>query len=109
MEEAETERVTARPGAPQFLAHNVGDHVAVAVQDVEPGDARVDFLDSVPSVALAVLEPVPLGHKVALTDLTEGSDVIEYGVRIGRTRRPIKQGQLVHVHNIVSARWQSSR
>lgn len=102
------QRVTARIGAPHFLAHREGDHVAVAVQDVEPGESRVVYMDSERALGLAVLERVPLGHKVALTDLAESADVIEYGVRIGLTRKPIKQGQLVHVHNIRSARWEKS-
>lgn len=106
--ESAQQRVTARSGAPHFLAHNEGDHVAVAVQDVEPGEGRVVYMDSERAVGLAVLERVPLGHKVALTELAEGADVIEYGVRIGLTRKPIKQGQLVHVHNLRSARWEKS-
>jgi (2R)-sulfolactate sulfo-lyase subunit alpha len=95
-------------GAPQFLAHREGDHVGVAVQDVEPGPARVRHLDSGRTLDLEVLEPVPLGHKVALRGLGVGDDVIEYGVRIGRTRAAIRPGQWVHVHNIRSARWERS-
>jgi len=102
------ERVTARNGAPHFLVHKEGDHVAVAVQDVEPGQSRVVYMDSERAIGLAVVERVPLGHKVALAELAEGADVIEYGVRIGLARKPIKQGQLVHVHNIRSARWEKS-
>ncbi len=102
-------RVAAPAGAPHFLAHNEGDHVAVAVQDVEPGQVRVVYMDSERAINLAVRERVPLGHKVALEDLAEGSEVIEYRVRVGLTREPIRRGQLVHVHNIRSARWQTSR
>ena len=106
--EAPDQRVTARIGAPHFLAHKEGDHVGVAVQDVEPGRRRVVYMDSSRAIDLAVLQPVPLGHKVALTNLTGGADVMEYGVRIGLTREPIERGRLVHVHNIRSARWQKS-
>jgi len=106
--ESAEQRVTARSGAPHFLAHKEGDHVAVAVQDVEPGQGRVVYMDSERAIGLAVLERVPLGHKVALAELAEGADVIEYGVRIGLTRKPIRQGWLVHVHNIRSARWEKS-
>jgi (2R)-sulfolactate sulfo-lyase subunit alpha len=94
---------------PDFLVHNEGDHVAVAVRDVEPAAARIVYVDSDREATLEVLEPVPLGHKVALTDLAGGADVIEYGVRIGRTREAIGAGRHVHVHNIRSARWEQSR
>lgn len=101
-------RMQAPPSAPAFLAHNEGDMVAVAVQDVAPGECMVVFMDSDQEVRIVVTEEVPLGHKVALIDLAEGTEVIEYGVRVALTRQPIKAGQLVHVHNVRSARWQNS-
>ena len=105
VESGPQDQVRARPGAPHFLVHNEGDHVGVAVQDVEPGPASAVYMDSERRVDLEVRERVPLGHKVALSDLEAGAEVIEYGVRIGRTRRSIQRGEWVHVHNIRSARW----
>lgn len=107
--EAVDARTQAPPTAPAFLAHNEGDMVAVAVQDVSPGMRTVVFMDSDREVHIEVTEEVPLGHKVALVDLAEGADVIEYGVRVALVRQPISMGQLVHVHNVRSARWQNSR
>ncbi|MFZ0214481.1 MAG: UxaA family hydrolase [Candidatus Dormiibacterota bacterium] len=105
----ENEAVTARrPDAPHFLVHDEGDDVAVAVQDVEPGRARLTYLDSERKAEVDVTEPVPLGHKVALTDLAADADVIEYRVRVAKTRQAIAKGQLVHVHNVRSARWERS-
>jgi (2R)-sulfolactate sulfo-lyase subunit alpha len=96
------------PGGPAFLIHNEVDSVAVATNDIAPGTRDAVYMDSDRRVSVAVVEPILLGHKVALTDLAEGADVIEYGVRIGLARMPIAAGQLVHVHNIRSARWQTS-
>ena len=95
-------------GAPHFLVHNEGDHVGVAVQDVEPGRRRAVYLDSDREVELEATEAIPLGHKIALADLGEGDQVVEYQVTVGLTRAPIKRGALVHVHNMRSARWQQS-
>ena len=103
-----TDSIGAVPGAPHFLIHDEGDDVGVAVQDVEPGRARAVHLDSDRELELEVTEAVPLGHKVALRDLAAGADVIEYRVRVGLTREAIPRGSLVHVHNIRSARWQTS-
>ena|SRR5579863_5596164 len=111
MSQSETqagERIRAAGSAPKFLIHNEGDVVAVAVQDVEPGENEAVYMDSDRAVSVRATEAIPLGHKVALVGLGEGDEVIEYGVRIGVTRQPIQGGQLVHVHNIRSARWQSS-
>jgi (2R)-sulfolactate sulfo-lyase subunit alpha len=90
----------------QAIAHRKGDAVAVAVGDLSPGETiQVRLLDGSPPVTVTVRDPVPLGHKVALTDLAAGQDVIEYGERIGRATQPITTGEHVHVHNIKSARW----
>jgi len=102
------EQTRATASAPQFLIHHEGDDVAVAVQDVEPGEGEAVYMDSDRAVTVQATEAIPLGHKVALVDLGEGDEVIEYGVRIGVTRQPIRAGQHVHVHNIRSARWQNS-
>ena|ERR671939_1096928 len=101
-------QLAPRPGAPQFLVHNEGDHVGVAVQDVEPGKALVVYLDSDREEDLEVLEKVPLGHKVALADLEAGAEVIEYGVPIGSMRQAVRKGAWVHVHNLRSGRWERS-
>jgi (2R)-sulfolactate sulfo-lyase subunit alpha len=107
-----TDQATAitadRPDAPHFLVHDEGDHVAVAVQDVEPGRRRVSYLDSGRVEEIDVVEAIPLGHKVALQELPPDGDVIEYRVRVARAREPIARGQLVHVHNVRSARWERS-
>jgi (2R)-sulfolactate sulfo-lyase subunit alpha len=91
-----------------FLAHRAGDDVAVAVRDVEPGAAPGAYLDDGARVTVAVRAPIPLGHKVALRDIAADDAVIEYGVTVGRARHPIAAGDLVHTHNLRSARWQHS-
>jgi (2R)-sulfolactate sulfo-lyase subunit alpha len=94
--------------APAFLAHHQGDDVAVAVHDTEPGGASGAYLESGDRFEIAVRAPIPLGHKVALRDLAEGEQVIEYGVLIGLARCPVAAGDLVHTHNLRSARWRTS-
>lgn len=103
------EPIVAPPGAPDFLVHDEGDAVAVSVQDVAPGRRRAVYMDSDREVEVDVAEPIPLGHKVALTALAADIDVIEYRVVVGKTRAAIAAGHLVHVHNMRSARWESSR
>lgn len=98
----------AAAGDLAFLAHQQGDDVAVAVRDAEPGHAAAALLDSGDRFEVVLREPVPLGHKAALRDLAEDEQVIEYGVAIGLARRPIRTGELVHTHNLRSARWQKS-
>jgi (2R)-sulfolactate sulfo-lyase subunit alpha len=88
------------------IAHKKGDAVAVAVADLTPGESiQVRLLDGSEPVTVRVRDAIPLGHKVALTELAADQDVIEYGERIGRATQPVTAGAHVHVHNIRSARW----
>jgi len=103
-----------RPAAPAdqgelaFLIHREGDDVAVAVRDTQPGQAVGASLEDGQRFSVAVRAAIPLGHKVALRDLAAAQAVTEYGVTIGVTREAITAGDLVHTHNIRSARWHSS-
>lgn len=89
-----------------FLAHRQDDMVAVAVRDVETGSAQYASLDSGARRPIEVLEPIKLGHKVALVAITEGDKVVEYGQQVAIATADIAVGALVHVHNVRSARWQ---
>ena len=95
-------------GGVDFLAHHSGDDVAVAVRDTAPGAASAAYLDSGDRFEIVAREAIPLGHKIALRDLAEQENVLEYGVPIGLTRAPVVAGELVHTHNLRSARWQKS-
>jgi len=94
--------------APDFLAHRAGDAVAVAVKDVEPGQAAVGYLDGHDPETVEVKASVPLGHKVALRDVPSGGEVTEYGLRVAIASADISRGDYVHTHNVRSARWQNS-
>jgi (2R)-sulfolactate sulfo-lyase subunit alpha len=95
-------------GGVAFLAHHRGDDVAVAVRDVAPGAASAAYLESGDRFDITVATAIPLGHKIALRDLAASENVLEYGVLIGLTRVPVTAGELVHTHNLRSARWQKS-
>ncbi len=95
-------------GGVDFLAHHRGDDVAVAVRDTGPGKASAAYLDSGDRFEIVARDAIPLGHKIALHDLAEQDNVLEYGVLIGLTRAPVAAGELVHTHNLRSARWQKS-
>jgi (2R)-sulfolactate sulfo-lyase subunit alpha len=92
------------PDAPGFLAHREGDLVGVAVRDLDPGLVTGGYLNGPATVSVRLTEAVPLGHKVALTDIQAGQDVIEYGQRVGIATKDIGKGDHVHVHNVRSAR-----
>lgn len=90
------------------LIHDPEDDVAVLVVDLKAGDtASAVTLDGRPMGTVALIEDIPLGHKVALRDMPGGKGVIKYGRSIGKARQAIRAGQHVHTHNIRTERWQT--
>ena len=91
----------------QIFIHEKEDDVGVAVTDLEEGSkarAKVLKSDELVEKEVKLKEEVPLTHKIALVDMEEGHDVIEYGEVIGRTSRKVEAGEHVHTHNIKSLR-----
>lgn len=75
------------------------DNVATAAQDLPAGATATANETSV-----ALRDDVPRGHKVALTAIPRGADVIRYGEIIGAATADVAPGQHVHVHNLISKR-----
>ena len=70
------------------------DNVAVALEPVGKGTV-LTFGD----ISVTALEDIPQGHKVALSDIREGENVIKYGFAIGHALCGIPAGTWVHTHN----------
>ncbi len=61
---------------------------------------RINPRDNV-AVALEDLSPeIRAGHKIALTGIRAGENIIKYGLPIGRATRDIQAGEHVHTHNM---------
>jgi (2R)-sulfolactate sulfo-lyase subunit alpha len=92
---------------PHLLVHNRRDNVGVVV--VENLTAGTDLFCVVTednSEFRSILnQDVPLGHKVALKDLSVGDTVVKYGEDIGRIVAPVRKGDHVHTHNLKTKRW----
>jgi (2R)-sulfolactate sulfo-lyase subunit alpha len=90
----------------QFLVHEKADNVGVATVEIPAGEtARGLYMDTQEPVETKALQPIPLGHKIALKDFGVDDSVIKYGHDIGRVVDDIKAGQHVHVHNLKTRRW----
>ncbi len=90
----------------RFLVHRSGDSVGVAVEDIASDEIAHGVVQEDGNIVeVRAIDPIPLGHKIALRDIEAGGQVIKYGVPIGVATRPIKAGQHVHIHNLKSARW----
>ena len=91
-----------------FLAHGKDDTVGVAVVDLKAGQTAEGWnSEKDEAVRATANSDIPLGHKIALTDIKQGDSVIKYNCPIGVASQNIRRGDHVHTHNLKSKRWQA--
>ncbi|MCX6968234.1 MAG: altronate dehydratase family protein [Verrucomicrobia bacterium] len=78
-----------------LLRIHPSDNVAVALEDVEAGRQI-----AIGGLSITLSSPIPRGHKVALTKLSVGENVVKYGAPIGHATAPILAGDWVHTQNL---------
>ncbi|HUK08607.1 MAG TPA: UxaA family hydrolase [Stellaceae bacterium] len=90
-----------------FIVHDKADTVGVVVvEDVKPSQPLTGWImETDETIHLTALDPVPLGHKIALRDIKQGDTVLKYGHDVGHTVANIPKGRHVHVHNMKTKRW----
>jgi altronate hydrolase len=86
-------RMTRSHTTPDLLQMAADDNIAIALRDLSPGE-HID------SFGVAITEPVRSGHKIALTDIAEGEQVLRYGQVIGTAIASIASGKHIHTHNL---------
>ena len=104
---AQSARSDQSAGVPHALAHSTKDNVAVVVvEGFKAGtEALVVVTEDNTSFTVTAKDDIPIGHKLALTDLSEGDTVIKYGQDVGRMVGPAGKGRHVHTHNMKTKRW----
>ena len=92
---------------PDFLVHEDDDSVGVVVvEGIEAGQELSGWLMSRDeTITMAALDPIPLGHKIALGDIANGDTIVKYSHDIGKAVADIGKGHHVHVHNVKTKRW----
>ena len=89
-----------------ILMHEAEDDVGVAIVDLRTGaEVQAVTVEGQRMDTVSIKEDIPLGHKVAMRDLPEGKEVIEYGRPVGRATKVIAKGAHTHIHNLKSIRW----
>ena len=92
---------------PHLLAHSPKDNVAVAViEGLSAGTAALGVVtENDTTFDVAVKQDIPIGHKVALSDLKAGDTAIKYGQDIGKIVKDVAKGEHVHTNNLKTKRW----
>lgn len=78
------------------------DTVAVALRHIGSGSIHVQRGEE--ALVVSVVEPIPMGHKLALNAFSPGDPIVKYGEVIGVATTHISAGAHVHVHNLRSRR-----
>jgi len=81
------------------LLLNKKDNVVNALKQKKKGD-RIRFVDRI----IEILQEIPAGHKIAISEIKRGDPVIKYGESIGVAVEDIMPGEWVHIHNLESTR-----
>jgi (2R)-sulfolactate sulfo-lyase subunit alpha len=92
---------------PDFLVHETKDTVGVVVvEGIEAGQELSGWLmETNKTLSIQALDPIPLGHKIALGDIASGATIVKYSHDIGKAVAHIGKGRHAHVHNIKTKRW----
>ena len=94
-------------GKTDIIIHDEKDNVGVVVIDkVNNGqECGCWIMENSKSIKIQSIKEIPLGHKIALKDLSNGDTILKYGHDIGKVVQPIKKGEHVHVHNVKTKKW----
>lgn len=75
------------------LKIQAADNVAVALRDLAVGELVENVI---------IKEAIATGHKFALQDIAQNTNVLKYGYPIGHATAPITAGSWVHTHNLAT-------
>ena len=82
---------------PRLLLLHPRDNVIVAAARLRAGET-VSF----EGWSMVLGHDVPLGHKLARSDIAAGEKIVKYDAPIGSATAAIRAGEHAHVHNIRS-------
>ena len=85
-----------------FIKINDNDNVIVALNPI-PAGTEITVSGKEGDICVTATEEIPAGHKMALCEIAEGSEVVKYGFRIGNAKENIHAGQWIHTHNVKTA------
>lgn len=80
----------------QVIRVHPNDNVGVSTCTLVKGETDV-------ASGLTMASDIPVGHKIALTEIEQGQSIFKYGFPIGTATQAIHPGEHVHSHNLRTA------
>ena len=88
--------ITKLPTAENAVIHlHESDNIAIARVPLAAGQTI-----RIGDHSVAVEDPIPVGHKIAIRPIAAGEPIIRYGQTMGRARIHIEPGRHLHTHNV---------
>ncbi len=87
---------------------NAQDNVATLIDNGGTADTTVE-LRGEKQGTVTLKQDIPFGHKVALSDMDIGADILKYATVVGETTAAITVGEHVHIHNVDSKRGRGDK
>src|SRR5207245_3135294 len=90
---------TSKPQSPDAVALDSKDNVATSLRPLSSG-SDIQISSSEGDIKMQVIEDIPPGHKLALSNIKSGEHVMKFGEVIGVATKDIRKGTHVHIHNL---------
>jgi hypothetical protein len=82
---------------------NTNDNIATVLNKIKKNEeVIVVFTDNKEFKKVRVKDNIPKGHKISIVNIKRGDAVKKFGETFGLAIEDIKQGEHVHIHNVVS-------
>lgn len=82
---------------------NPDDTIATVLDNVKKNEELVVISTNNKKIKKVIARhDIPMGHKISIVDIKQGGSVKKFGETFGLSIKDIKQGEHVHVHNVVS-------
>jgi len=93
--------------AMQAIVFSPEDNTAVALMDLPEGTPLHLEVEG-QTRQLTLVEPITYQHKFAVAPIKKGDKVLKYAQIIGEATADIRQGEHVHIHNMVGLRMKAA-
>lgn len=87
----------------RIIILNSKDNVGIIKKDVSPGEKIIINKEKFQNL-IEVKDNIPYRFKIALKNIDIGETIIKSGEIIGKAKKEIQKGEMVHVHNIEGSR-----
>ena len=85
----------------KVIVLNALDNVGVIINEMISKGTKVNVGSE---KHIEILEDIKFGFKMAIRSIDKGEKIVKYGEPIGKATQNIREGEMVHIHNVEGLR-----